>query len=148
IFAEIKAQNRFWSRYMTIYFAVYIIEICYLAYIFLFVQSSLGFQKLFFIFIAAEFLILIIGVTLEGSKVVNKNCRMHKRMQRIALKAQLLYRFNVRERLKMDQMAMNYRNVSRICFTLLNGYRINSKMFQLIFYYITLLFMMIFRDSH
>ncbi|KAH9406314.1 hypothetical protein TYRP_013925, partial [Tyrophagus putrescentiae] len=55
IYEEIKGQNQYWSKFITIYFAVYIMEICYLSYAFFFVPiSEITFSKYFFGFFSAE----------------------------------------------------------------------------------------------
>src|SRR5699024_7769138 len=108
------------SRYLTIYFIVYIIEMCYFVYASFFVKGSFGFEKLFFLFLAIEFFILIVYVTLECSKVVNNNRQMYGQSLRMAIQIERLHRFNVRQMLKLDQMIMNSKNVSRICFKLTN----------------------------
>ena len=147
IFAEIRAQNSFWSKYLTIYFSVYIMEICYFSYCLFFNSASNVLQRLFFAFFATEFLLIILYVTLECSKIVNTNCAMHRKSQRICLQLQLLYRFKITHLLKTDLMAMNYRNIASISFKLLNNYKINSKMFQMLFSYISLFFIMIVRQN-
>lgn len=148
IYEEIKGQNQYWSKFITIYFAVYIMEICYLSYAFFFVPiSEITFSKYFFGFFSAEFTLLLLYVTLECSRVVSLNVQMYRDCLKMALeytrkagigvvlggnsrskrKVRLLA-----ELLQLDNMAANSQNVNRICFKWTNNYRINSQMFELV----------------
>ena len=133
IFEEIWAQNRFWCKYLTVYFLVYIIDIVYLWYSFFFLDTSaLGILQVFFPFFAIEFTLLLVIVTLECSGIVAKNCQTHRDSQRVLLQLQLVYPLTVFDLLKIDSMAVNYKNIPQICFKLLNNYQINSNMFQMV----------------
>src|SRR5699024_3962592 len=110
LYDEIRGLNRFWSLYITIYFASYINEICCLAYAFFFVKSNLGFRKAFFLFFAVQFMAALVIITWECSKIVYKNCVAHRKSQRIALQLQQVHRLRVRDMLKIDAMALNYQN--------------------------------------
>ncbi len=105
IFDEIKSHNSYWSKYTTVYFVVYILEICYLSYAFLFVPTNVGIKRLFFIFFTIEFILLLIYITLECSRVVTTNERMHRDMQQISLKFKTS--LTITELLKLDQMEAN-----------------------------------------
>lgn len=133
LFEEIRAQNRFWSKYLTIYFVVYIIEIVYLSYSYLFLDTAeLGILQLFFPLFAVNFMLVLVLVTLECSQVVAKNCQLYREMQRATAQLQRIYPLRVGDQLVVDSMAANYRNVPGICFKMLNNYRINSQMFQMV----------------
>ena len=134
LFEEIRAQNRFWSKYLTIYFVVYIIEIVYLSYSYLFLDTAeLGvLLQLFFPLFAVNFMLVLVLVTLECSQVVAKNCHLYRDMQRATAQLQQIYPLRVGDQLTVDSMAANYRNVPGICFKMLNNYRINSQMFQMV----------------
>ena len=133
LFEEIRAQNRFWSKYLTIYFVVYIIEIVYLSYSYLFFDTAeLGILQLFFPLFAVNFMLVLVLVTLECSQVVAKNCQLYRDMQRATAQLQRIYPLRVGDQQVVDSMAANYRNVPGICFKMLNNYRINSQMFQMV----------------
>lgn len=131
LFNEIKAQNVLWSKFLTIYFISYINEICYLAYSFFFVPTGLGWKKTFFAFFAAQFMFSLILITVECSRIVEKNCTIHRKSQQLALQLQKVMPFSVGEMLKIDRLAMDYKNIRRVSFKLLNNYRIDSKFFQM-----------------
>lgn len=57
---------------------------------------------------------------------------MSKQSQRIALQMQRIYAVSLGDLLKIDLKAANYKNIAGICFKLMNDYRINSQMFQLV----------------
>lgn len=151
---EIRGHNRFWSKYLTLYFALYIMEvflefnlsfsnkffiikICYFTYGVLFTSERL-LDKVFFAFFAIEFSFLLLIVTLECSQLVAYNKKSYWKMRRLLdLQLQshnnfLRHLLSVNELLKLDRMAATSRDVASVCFKLLNNYHINSQMFQLV----------------
>lgn len=135
LYEEIAAQNDFWSKYLSIYFAVYIVEIVYLTYCIFFIDtSSLGVLQLFFPLFAVNFTFNLVLVTLECSKIVSRNCRVHRQTERLLVQFQLIHSLSVSDLMKVDAMAYNYQNVPRVCFKMINNYQINSQMFQLVRY--------------
>ncbi len=135
IHEEIRGQNRLWSKYLSLYFAIYIMEICFFSYTIFFVSNSSSkvFGKLIFATFGLEFMVLLLFITLECSKVVTSNKRSHLQLGRIVLSFSQSERFlSVFELLKLDQAAARGRDVASVCFKLVNGYRINSQMFQLV----------------
>lgn len=173
IHEEIKGHNRYWSKYLSIIFGIYIMEICFFFYSVLFNFNSEGttsiFSRLIFAIFGLEFSFLLLFITLECSKVVASNRQTHHQLRGIAVRLQQGQSNNflsVLELLKLDRMVARGKDVASVCFKLINGYRINSSMFQLvsrgndyvytfwkvsicfvfqIFYYTSLFFMMIFR---
>ena len=145
---EIRGHNQYWSKFITLYFVVYMMEICYLSYAFFFVPVPETSSKIFFGYFSVEFTLLLLYVTLECSRVVSLNVRMHRDCLRMALEFTkkaaggiVLGGNNVSKKggvrllaelLQLDDMAANSRNVSRICFKWTNNYRINSQMFELV----------------
>src|SRR5699024_4042815 len=101
IYEEIQAHNRFWSKYLTIYFVVYILEVCILTYAALYVPSDIGFQKTFFIFFDVEFFLLLIWVTYECSLTVYNNTVAHRRSQQFYLQLQSVCPLTVDKSLKV-----------------------------------------------
>ncbi len=133
IYEEIRAQNQFYCRYLSIYFLVYIVEICYLSYVFFFNDSpDLLLERCFCLLMAADFLLIIVYVTFKCSLLVSRGCTMARQSQQISLKLQRVHALKLPDLLKTDQMASNYKNIAGICFKLLNDYKINSQMFQLV----------------
>ncbi len=136
IYEEVRGQNHFWSKYLTVYFAVYILEIAYLSYAFFFTQTESFLYKVFFAFLAIEFAALLLYITLECSQIVACNRRTHWRIWRILMtqnaNPQQLNKSLINETINLDQMAAGSRTVEKVCFKLVNNYRINSQMFQLV----------------
>jgi len=151
IYREIRVHNHFWAKYLTVYFVVYIMETCYMAYAFLFIHTRNGFIRWFFAYFAWQFAAILLLVTYECSVIVYCNCRMQRQQQRFCRQYQAIgncsNRLRVIDLLKFDSLAANQRSVARLTFTLSNNYRINSQMFELILSYISLLFMMILRRN-
>ena len=132
IFDEI-CQN-YWSKYLSIYFCVYIVEIVYMSYTMLFNSVAL-FDRLFFGYIMVIFVTLLMTITLECSRVVGANQKFHNKMKKIGtqqlrLKHKKSLILKVFQLLKLDLMIAGSEHLPNVCFKLLNGYRINSQMFQ------------------
>lgn len=73
LYLEIRVQNRFWSKYVTAYFVVYIMEVCYMGYAFLFIPNSSGAVRFFFAFFALYFVLVLLVLTYECSCIVHRN---------------------------------------------------------------------------
>ena len=67
--------------------------------------TNVGIKRLFFIFFTIEFILLLIYITLECSRIVTTNERMHRDMQQISLKFKTS--LTITELLKLDQMEAN-----------------------------------------
>lgn len=140
IHKEIRGQNSFWSPFITIYFVVYQVQACYLTYAVIFVSIEEASTKFIFGYCAVEFMLLLFYVTLECSRIVNMNMRMHGDCLKMALKFTENSRKNygdnvsrfVAELLLLDNMAANRKKITQICFKWTNDYRVNSQMFQLV----------------
>lgn len=144
LFDFVGGLNRYFSNILTVYFSVYIAEICYFTYALVFIRPDLLLDVVFLVTFIVEFSGMLNLVTLECSKVVGGNVQMHRAMDRISVRMlktfgkvgkggyhkgyshQLL---SLSELLKLDQMTANSRNVTKVCFRLLDNYRINSRMF-------------------
>lgn len=80
IFLEISTYNSFWSRIVSNYFLIYIIQIVYLAYSFFLVTTNIEFhQRQFFIFFAVNFIATLTYVTFQCNLVVQNNVTIFKR---------------------------------------------------------------------
>lgn len=80
IFHEIVTYNRFWSRIVSNYFLIYIIQIVYLAYSFFLITTTISFlQRQFFIFFAVNFIATLTYVTFQCNRVVQNNETIFKR---------------------------------------------------------------------
>jgi len=78
LFAYIHQQNGFWSPYLSIYFSLYVIQICYTAYAFLFVVSEQPNQRAFFLVFGAQFFLLLATITYQASSIITTNCRFYR----------------------------------------------------------------------
>lgn len=133
LYKEVSVQNHFWSKYLTAYFIVYIIAIVYLTYCFFFVKTSLdGIKKSFFLLFANNFMVILIIITLECSRIVRLNLKLHQKCMQVSIQQLKLVSFNVREHIKIDQLIANYKFISQIGFRLLNSYQIDGNMFQMV----------------
>lgn len=72
---------------------------------------------------------------------------MAREMARIALKLTLRNKASLGIFVKIEKLFANYRNIPNISFKLLDNYPINSQMFQFLFYYTSVLFMIIFQKQ-
>lgn len=80
IFLEISTYNSFWSRIVSNYFLIYIIQIVYLPYSFFLVTTNIEFhQRQFFIFFAVNFIATLTYVTFQCNLVVQNNVTIFKR---------------------------------------------------------------------
>ena len=144
---EICGQNAFWSKYLSIYFLGYTILVCYFAYTFLYLDQALGWMKHFFSFFAFEFCAILLFVTLQCSNIVRRNVLLQRKSQKIGLCLKKCTKLNICDVLKIDQMVANARNIEKVSFQLITGHQINSKMFEMLFTYISLIFMMVFKNQ-
>lgn len=132
LYQEINAHNLFWSKYLTCYFVVYTMEICYLFYGYLFVKMTEIFPQIVFSFFFVEFALLLLYVTLECSRIVTLNNQMHQQCLHTAFLIKQTKLLKIRDQLKLDFIAANSKNIPKICFKLINNYRVNSQMFEMV----------------
>ena len=151
-FSEIGGHHRFWSKYLTVYFAFFTVEICYFAFILFFVVIEEKLLAQCLNFIGAEFLLLLLYVTWQSSRILYQSGRMHRQAVQLALKmgqsaGGSRKGFSLADHLKVNRMEDNHRSVAtQSCFHLVTGQQINSKMFEMLFSYISLVFMMVFKN--
>lgn len=150
LYKEISGLNHFLSKYLTINFAVYVGETVYFLYGFLFVQTGALLDLALLVTFLLEFNFMLNAFTFTCSQIVATNGHIHKNMGRISIKllaksstrvgnqhdyqssANEFHQVGLSELLKLDQMAGNSRFVGKVCFKLLDNYRINSKMFLMV----------------
>ena len=132
LYQEISVHNNFWSKYLTCYFIVYMMEICYLFYGYLFVKMTQIFPQIVFGFFFVEFVLLLLYVTLACSRVVTLNNTMHQQCVHIGFVIKQNQLLPVGDQLKIDLMRANTKNIPKICFKLINNYRVNSQMFEMV----------------
>lgn len=65
---EIRGDNRTWSKYLTLYFLLYVLEIVYFIHGVIFVHSERAIDKIFFVFFAIELTVLLLSITLGCSQ--------------------------------------------------------------------------------
>lgn len=149
-FAELWAT--FGQLHLTVYFAFFTVEICYFAFILLFVVIEEKLLAQCLNFIGAEFLLLLLYVTWQSSRILYQSGRMHRQAVQLALKmgqsaGGSRKGFSLADHLKVNRMEDNHRSVAtQSCFHLVTGQQINSKMFEMLFSYISLVFMMVFKN--
>ena len=116
-----------------------------------FVPISTTFLEYILISVAVNFVAILLYVTLQCSKLVYRNCKAARQAERIGKRfsmEQSLAQFGVLNRLKVDLAAANYEAVlETVAFRLATGHQVNSRMFQLFFTYVSLLFMMVFKNN-
>lgn len=78
LFDENKAQNTFWSPYLTVFFVGYILCICYIAHGIFFIQINSIFVKLFFVTFGIELTIILLLLTFCCSRLINSNLKISK----------------------------------------------------------------------
>ena len=153
---EIEIQNRLWSIYLSIYFVVYMADICYLSYTFFFVPSTVGFIADVLILAAGNFAIILFYVTLQCSKIVNSSEMMYRQMMRMAMRrfevdgSKKMLRTSLKNLLEVEQKAAEHADQSKeafYSFTLVTGHQINSALFQSVATYTLMFFMIVFKDS-
>ncbi len=147
---EIRAHNSFWGVYLSVYFLGYTILVCYFTYTFLYLGESLGWMKHFFSFFAFEYFAVLLYVTLQCSKIVRRNVLLYQKSQHIGLclkQQQQQTKVSTVEMLKIDQMVANGKNIEKVSFQLITGHPINSRMFELLFSYISIIWMMVFKNQ-
>lgn len=119
--------------FYALYFVVYIIAPVYLIYCFFFVQTSLdGVKKSFFLLFANNFIVFLLIITLECSRIVRLNSKLHRKCMQVFMQQQKFVSFNVKENLKNDQLMANSKHIRSIGFRLLNNYHIDGNMFQMV----------------
>ena len=102
LYEEILGYNKFWSKYLTLYFVSYIIEICYLVYTFFFVDSSIGtFYVKLFIFFGVEFFLLLTIITYTCSLIVYQNCIIQRNLIAFCYQIQSNANIGIREMFKV-----------------------------------------------
>ncbi len=161
LFEEIRLYNRFWAKYITSLFLVCCLEVCYFAFIILIYSSTIpGYQTFVFSFVAIILLFFLVFLTFLCSTLVYRSARLARQAQQVAMmlaansvvlsnfqsasSASFWHYRHLSGLFKVDQMAANYRNIESVsAFRLSVGYEINSKMFQMLFTYTSLYFMMI-----
>jgi len=78
LYKEITNYDRFWRSYLVIYFVGYIVDICYISYGLLIVESNGAFTKIFFSTFAVQFAIYLLLMTYQCSRLVDSNLTIHK----------------------------------------------------------------------
>ncbi|KAH9402505.1 hypothetical protein TYRP_016032 [Tyrophagus putrescentiae] len=153
---EVESQNRLWSIYLSIYFVVYMADICYLSYTFFFVPSTVGFIADVLILAAGNFAIILFYVTLQCSKIVNSSEMMYRQMMRMAMRrfevdgSKKMLRTSLKNLLEVEQKAAEHADQSKeafYSFTLVTGHQINSALFQSVATYTLMFFMIVFKDN-
>lgn len=153
LYEEVDLQDRFWNLYISLYFLVYDVEICYQAFVFLFGKSSDSapnyyIARLNCAVMSVNFFAILLSITYQCSGVVKRNGAMSRQSQVLGRKLTMLLISStngkeavpqnnaniryIRELLKSDLDADNYKNIGGICFRLLNDWRINSSMFEMV----------------
>ncbi len=167
LFEHISRQNLFWRKYLTIYFFGYTVFSVYFLYIYFFYledSNAAGVQlswtmRHFFSLFGVEYAALLLFVTWQCSKIARRNVLLHRRLITIGRRLQAQQQqqqqqqhgLTLADRLKGDQLAADRRDIEKSktgAFTLYTGYPINSRMFELLFSYLSVIFMMVFKDNH
>ncbi len=156
LFDEIKLFNSFWAKYLTFFYIFVVIEICYIAFILFFYPVDVGFQKHLFSVVGTQLLFFLNYVTWQCSHIVNRNVQLARKIQKIGIELIQQNKNNINtpflklnDQLKFEQMVADFKNVESISsFCLIIGFEINSKMFQSLYTYISLFFMMILNNYH
>ena len=79
-FDRLRAYNRRWSSFVTVYFVVHTFFIVHIMYGLL-AESSMTFdlqKRFYFIFFTFELTIIMVAITNECSKIVRNNVRIYK----------------------------------------------------------------------
>ncbi len=148
---ELVGRNRFWSKYLSITFSVYMAEICYLTYAFFFVSNKVDLISYVLPSMAANFVLILFYVTIQCSAIVNTSSTVHRQAMRMAVRRMSGVGHNKKEfktlyhLFKLDLMAANDDEISS--FTLVTGHQINSTMFQSVAMYTLMFFMIVFKDN-
>ncbi len=160
---HISWQNLFWRKYLTIYFFGYTVFSVYFLYIYFFYledSNAAGVQlswtmRHFFSLFGVEYAALLLFVTWQCSKIARRNVLLHRSLitigRRLQAQQQQQHGLTLADRLKSDQLAADRRDIEKSktgAFTLATGYPINSKMFEMLFSYLSVIFMMVFKDNH
>lgn len=133
LFLEIKASNRFWSKYLAIYFVCYLIQTTYMSYSFLFEETEMDFfGRKFFIFFGTQIGGVLLWVNYECSAIVAKNVTLFKMARYFVVHLQQVTQLTKLKLLKIDQLQANHKSVLRMGFSLLNVVRVNSKIFEVV----------------
>lgn len=141
---EITAHNKFWCKYLTLLYLLYIIASCYFIYAFFFDKNGNFWVKLYLAYFATLFLFILVFATWQCSTIVYNNVRIHRTSQKLAMRFIFANQLNIHHMFTIDALASNYQNVKDISFKLLNNYRIDSEMFQFLLSYSTMLFLKVF----
>lgn len=133
LFQEIRAQNRFWSRYLTIYALAYIVEICELTYVFVFYAERI---KYLYAFLNVQFISILVLLTAECSLILYRNAQIHQLKRRFVL-VHLLFdqqqqSLSIHNLLKFNSTEANQKAFCKTGFTLINNWQINSRMLELV----------------
>lgn len=75
---ENKAQNAFWSPYLTVFFVGYVLCICYIAHGTFFIQINNFFVRLFFVTFAIEMTVILLLLTFCCSQIIKCNLIISK----------------------------------------------------------------------
>lgn len=88
LYDQIQGHNRFWNPILAVYFACYILEVCYLS-LGLFLSSGkssaagMNIQsQAYFITFGADFMLLLLWMTHECSVIVRKNGQIQRQKRR------------------------------------------------------------------
>lgn len=107
---EVAGYNRFWSKYLAIYFVCYIVHTTYMPFSFLFETTEMGFTgKKIFMFFGAYISSLLFWINYECSMIVAKNILIYKERRRFAYTFAQNYKMTV-----WDYLKVNFKNL-KIC---------------------------------
>jgi len=102
LFKEIRAYNSFWTLYLTTYFVVYVVELCFLTYCYIFFME---FMDIFFmgfsLFLVLYFLFTLSLMLFECSLIVHYNVLTHKEITRFGKMYQASSAVSLTHRLKV-----------------------------------------------
>lgn len=94
---EVGAYNRFWSKYLAIFFVCYIVYTVYMPFSFIFKTTEMNFfGKKFFLFFGCQTSSVLLWVSFECSKIVAKNIAIYREKRRF------MYSFSKRYKMKLS----------------------------------------------
>ncbi len=150
---KIASYNRFWSKYLSIYFLVYMMEICYLSYCFFFLSTTADLTSYVLILAAGNFVIILFYITLQCSKIDSARETVHRQTMRMAIR-RFVKNDGKKEFLKnlfeVEQKAAEHADQcgeTFYSFTLVTGHKINSAMFETVALQTLMFFMIVFKES-
>lgn len=100
---EVEAYNRFWSKYLALYFVAYIIHTTYMPFSFIFERTQMGFfGRKFFLIFGTQIAGVLLWVNYECSAIVSKNTAIYRERRRfVSIFAQRYAKLGVGDYLKV-----------------------------------------------